>query len=460
MNKIDQLEKLKKHLDEGTIDFDEFNKLKKELLADESKLTQSVNIGSQANQDVEFSQNEKTSNEINSNPKDNHFAEKPIRKKRNKILIFVFILFLFGASCFFYIQFGSSKNIGYAIGAKGTILKSNDGGTTWAELSSGTTKDLNSVFFIDTKIGYAVGCGGTIIKTTDGGGTWAALSSGTTADLGYVYFSNLDTGFVVTNDYGDGQIHKTTNGGATWTILNCVTKDIQNSGGGRFLSGCFIDANTGFVVGRDGLIIKTNDGGKTWSDKNNNISLDKITISLTSPHGEVSWKGLKGHEYIGFSSICITDSNIGYAVGGSIAGSAGVVMGSFGTIIKTIDGGNSWSEIKIGTKEYNQNESDIYEFYSVSFVDNKTGFVVGAKGRILKTIDGGVTWATIESGSTKSLTSVYFTDVNTGYVFGEETFLKTTDGGSTWLKIDYGKSNKINSICFPYFLGKKTQLKG
>ena len=59
--------------------------------------------------------------------------------------------------------------------SNGTILKTIDGGTTWTTLSSGTTNDLNSVYFTDANTGYAVGDTGTILKTIDGGTTWTAI---------------------------------------------------------------------------------------------------------------------------------------------------------------------------------------------------------------------------------------------------------------------------------------------
>lgn len=51
-------------------------------------------------------------------------------------------------------------------------------------------------------------------------------------------------------------------------------------------------------------------------------------------------------------------------------------------------------------------------------------------GRIFKTVDGGTNWSLLTSGTTNSLSSVYFTDANTGYAVGENgTILKTTNGG-------------------------------
>ena len=131
---------------------------------------------------------------------------------------------------------------------------------SWSIQASGTTETLLSVFAPTEDICYAVGTEGTILKTDNGGGTWVTQSSGTTMDLHSVFFTDISNGYAA----GEfGTILKTINGGATWVPVP--------SG----LPGCwlesifFIDANIGFVAGRDnwseeGYILKTIDGGINW----------------------------------------------------------------------------------------------------------------------------------------------------------------------------------------------------
>ena len=56
---------------------------------------------------------------------------------------------------------------GWVVGFGGTILKTSNGGEQWNAVSSGTSKKLSSVFFIDSSTGWVVGDGGTILKTSD-----------------------------------------------------------------------------------------------------------------------------------------------------------------------------------------------------------------------------------------------------------------------------------------------------
>ena len=53
-----------------------------------------------------------------------------------------------------------------------------------------TLSDLMSVYFVDSDRGWAVGGGGTILNTSDGGETWVQQSSGTTSQLQSIYFTD------------------------------------------------------------------------------------------------------------------------------------------------------------------------------------------------------------------------------------------------------------------------------
>jgi photosystem II stability/assembly factor-like uncharacterized protein len=61
--------------------------------------------------------------------------------------------------------------VGYAVGvnANGLVLRSDDGGATWASQPSSTAVALDDVWFVDTLRGWAVGAGGRIIHTSRGG---------------------------------------------------------------------------------------------------------------------------------------------------------------------------------------------------------------------------------------------------------------------------------------------------
>jgi hypothetical protein len=85
----------------------------------------------------------------------------------------------------------------------------------------------------------------------------------------------------------------------------------------------------------------------------------------------------------------------------------------------------------------------------VSITDANTGTVVGVDGVILRTTDGGTTWTSQTSGTTKWLWGVCFTEANSGSAVGfEGTILHTTNGGATWTSQTSGTANNINGVSF------------
>jgi len=66
----------------------------------------------------------------------------------------------------------------FAVGARGTILKSTDQGSTWQLQASMRTTELISVSFCDARNGIVAGTSGLLLRTTDAGVSWLQLSSG------------------------------------------------------------------------------------------------------------------------------------------------------------------------------------------------------------------------------------------------------------------------------------------
>src|SRR4030095_8204166 len=88
----------------------------------------------------------------------------------------------------------------------------------------------------------------------------------------------------------------------------------------------------------------------------------------------------------------------------------GTVVGEYGTIVRTTDGGNSWTIQASGTTQ---------TLWAVSFTNANNGTAVGEGGVILRTTDSGEHWASQPSGTTLQLRGVSFTDANNGAAVGE-----------------------------------------
>ena len=70
------------------------------------------------------------------------------------------------------------------------------------------------------------------------------------------------------------------------------------------------------------------------------------------------------------------------------------------------------------------------ELASVFFINESTGFLTGDQGLILKTVNGGTTFTRSNPVTQSYLRSIYFIDIQTGWAAGEfGTIINTINGG-------------------------------
>ena len=129
-----------------------------------------------------------------------------------------------------------NSTIAVVCGNGGRIFRTTDAGSSWSQITSPTTEDLNSIDFKD-QIGVIVGNYGTILRTTDGGLNWIIGSVSSTSHLRKVYLSDLAYWAC-----GDNIIIRSYNIGNTWSVQRNVTNE--------YYKDLFFIKNAGFVVGR------------------------------------------------------------------------------------------------------------------------------------------------------------------------------------------------------------------
>jgi photosystem II stability/assembly factor-like uncharacterized protein len=116
-------------------------------------------------------------------------------------------------------------------GESGIILTSTDAGQSWKQADVPVSVTITGLSFPSSRSGWAVGHSGVILATTDGGQTWVRQLDGR-------------------------QLAKMLDqeGGAPQPVV----------AGDPFLDVHFVDEKNGFAVGAFGLIVRTQDGGRTW----------------------------------------------------------------------------------------------------------------------------------------------------------------------------------------------------
>ena len=379
-----------------------------------------------------------------------------------------------------------------AVGNAGTVIKTTDGGIHWAvqHYAGRVLARLNAVSFLDESVGTAVGDSGIVIRSTDGGHTWQEWSRiAGVLNARDIWFMNVDTGVVLS----ELSIYRTNDCGKSWNQVH------SNSFG--FLSVAFADESTGVACGQGGIIARTTDGGITWTDQqianyyaglasigfaNERVgyTVGLLTGSDTTSQGPIclrttdcgqSWAIRSFRVPLGTLAIHVVDSLTVLSIGsreifvttdGAItwqmasissppvsslsaisisATGSGFAVGDFGMILRTIDGGDTWSH------QSSRLDRPYYYVSGVAFPSRDTGTVVSSYGVIYRTTTGGSTWENQLNDSTiLGLSDASFTSVNTETVVGwNGTILRTSNAGELWTRQLSGTTNHLRAVHFP-----------
>jgi photosystem II stability/assembly factor-like uncharacterized protein len=95
----------------------------------------------------------------------------------------------------YHVDFRDDRN-GWAVGERGTLLRTTDGGETWTIVPTNVNVTLLSIQFLNDDEGWAIGRAGTILRSGDEGKTWVRQESTTKQNLYSLNF-NKKIGWVV-----------------------------------------------------------------------------------------------------------------------------------------------------------------------------------------------------------------------------------------------------------------------
>lgn len=219
--------------------------------------------------------------------------------------------------------------------------------TTWNEQLWNGAGEIKAMSFVDAQNGWAIEydcfwhCNYKILKTSDGGGTWAYQTGGNNAALLDICFANANYGWAVGRDHIasiNPLICRTTDGGLNWE-----SKIIEMEDHITLQGVAFPDSIHGWTVGNVGTILHTSNGGETWEFQNSGSysSLrdvyfcdsikgwavgDNGTI-IHTVDGGVNWESQESGTMEDLWSVFFIDQNMGWITGDNY------------TILQAIDGG-------------------------------------------------------------------------------------------------------------------------
>lgn len=228
-----------------------------------------------------------------------------------------------------------------AVGQRGHVVFSDDGGGTWRQASVPVGSDLVAVSFASPTHGWAVGHGGVVIHSTDGGATWTRQLEGRqAAEIALRHFEAQGAAAADAERFAMRE-KRLAEGGGTQPFLDVL----------------FESETSGFVVGAFNRIFRTEDGGKSWTpwmdhtDNPDELHFYSIRragrdIYLTGEQGMVWRLDARTQRFVAMPTPY---KGTLFGLVGDEAGSL-LVFGMRGSLFRSGDAGKSWEPVKTATR--------------------------------------------------------------------------------------------------------------
>jgi photosystem II stability/assembly factor-like uncharacterized protein len=260
------------------------------------------------------------------------------------------------------VSFSNDMQIGIAVGMKGLIMRTHDGGVSWQRPTTRPDLDFGTPVINDS--GQVIG-EITARHSERHGGVYLSVEFVTDTDI----LAARTAGLI---DYSD-------NGGETWHPV-----EIDHDGYPD-VNGLSIDPVTGkaWAVGGRGLINFSSDMGRTWTRQVAGTARSLLDVDMVNDRvgwivgeggrilhtvdGGATWERQESSLKYPLYSVSAVDSLWAWATGGR------------GTILRTANGGRTW-EVQPSTPDGSQSLQD---FLEINMINERYGRLVGTSGTVL-----------------------------------------------------------------------------
>ncbi|MFJ5297107.1 WD40/YVTN/BNR-like repeat-containing protein [Pseudomonas sp. NPDC088368] len=235
-----------------------------------------------------------------------------------------------------------------AVGERGVILLSDDDGANWRQVDSGNDVTLTGLTALDPQHIWVVGHEGTLLRSDDGGEHWAPVLRGVAAaQLALAEVRHLKASPV------SAQAQPLIDG-----LERNAERMIETGSSEPLFSIQFTDSQHGLAVGAYGVVLRTQDGGRTWAavlghvDNPRNLHLYALanvqgSLYLAGEQGFLARSSDQGEHFARLDSgasasfFTLTED----AQGGIYAG------GLEGVALRSSDQGATWQALTGGLKQ-------------------------------------------------------------------------------------------------------------
>ena len=251
-----------------------------------------------------------------------------------------------------------------------------------------------------------VGERGHVLVSTDDGASWTQAEVPTRALLTAVHMHDERTGWAVGHD---AVILRTGDGGETWTLMHQAPEEEL-----PLLDVWFRDDRTGFAVGAYGYFLATDDGGETWTSRA--ISEDDFHLNALVPVAD----GMSESDRPGSRRLYI-------------AAEAGIAY-------RSDDGGATWRELP---------SPYAGSWFGGLAPDENRLLLTGLRGHLFRSGDGGETWTEVATGTQATLTGAVRLPSGSIVITGLEGSVLTSDDGGRSVSVRTLPSREGVSAALP-----------
>lgn len=287
--------------------------------------------------------------------------------------------------------FFMNPTLGWYVNGAGKIFKTTDGGESWSQMIHQPGTYFRCIAFVDENLGFAGNIGpgyfpgvtdtNPLYQTTDGGTTWTPVSS-VTADqvVGLCALQVVREDFINAGKL-DQHIRVVGVGRVSGPVAMIVSDDLGKTfqsiempkEAAMAFDVHFWNRREGFVAAAshadvsqsNAMILRTEDGGKTWAVVYQSARPFELTWKMAFPTRETGYVTIQSYN----PDMAVTDR----------------------FVAKTTDGGKTWSELPL-VQDFRVRE------FGIAFLDENTGWV-GAVPSGFETRDGGKTWQKASMGN-------------------------------------------------------------